>query len=470
MVEVELVDLEVAGRPRPAPAVPRRGAPTAPRAATAARQLRRGAVLALVTALAVTTAAIVRGDGEEQTLLGGAPTLTSPLSATWRVETRAGWAVVHGLLLTPDPTAEGVGMTAYDVGDGSVRWTLPPRRDALTLECPVGIDGGEGPVVVCQALGHLAPADNPGGGRVQDPGSLLLLDAATGTVVEELALSPAHRGFGALDGDLVLATARPDGVEVVRRDVTGRAAWTTRVPLEGGGSDHGPSARVEVTDGGVLVSGSATTLLGTDGAALGSWGRGPNSPATATWPEVSTTPVGVGVRVDQTDRTAPTTWFAPDGELLGEFPGAPAEPAISDGTVPEVVLALTPGWGTLRGLDVAADRTVWTADLGRQRPVLRSDGAVVVAGDGVVRALDLATGAERWRAEPAGVTRVHPVSDGSFVLATGRTRGGPQSLTALSLSDGSVLWRSPMPAGTTSVAVHDGQMVAVGPGLVVGLG
>ena len=65
---------------------------------------------------------------------------------------------------------------------------------------------------------------------------------------------------------------------------------------------------------------------------------------------------------------------------------------------------------------------------------------------------------------------VHPVSDGSFVLATGRTRGRPPTLTALSLSDGSVLWRTPMPAGTTSVAVHEGQMLALGPGLVVGLG
>ena len=232
----------------------------------------------------------------------------------------------------------------------------------------------------------------------------------------------------------------------------------------------GPAARVEVSDSGVLVSGSTTTLLDRDGAVLASWGAVPNSPATATWPAVTSTPLGVGVRVDQTERNAPTTWFTTDGELAGEFDGVSAEPAVSDGTVPDVLLALTPGWGTLRGLDLAQDRTRWTTDLGRARPVLRARGAVLVAGEGTVRSLDLMTGVERWRASPEGVTSVHPVSDGSFVLATGRTRGRPPVLTALSLSDGSVLWRTAMPAGTTSVAVYDGLMVAVGPGRVVGLG
>lgn len=474
MVDVELDDGAATDAPqRPDP--PRAGTRQAPvrTPGRSVRLARRVGIGALVVVVVVTTLVVtrLRSAGPDVTALAGAaPSLISPLEETWRVDVPHGWSVVDDLLLTTVRDPAGLRVQAYDVASGSARWSLALPAGTTVAQCPVAVDGPDGRLVACQALGALVPRPGPGRGAAQDPGHLLLVSSADGTVHRDVVLGFDHVGFGEVLGDLVTAHVAGGGVDVTRRDVTtDEVVWQVPVPLRD--AQAVPATRLVTQDDAVLVTGPTTALLDpADGRAVGVWQAVERRSHHTSRPEVTLAPHGFAVRTDGAARAATTSWYTPGGRLVGEFDGAVSEPAATDGSAPEVVLLATSGWGALRGLDVRRGEALWSVDLDEGHPVLRFEGHVVLAGRGLLRALDLRTGQELWRAGADALDDVQPVTDGTFLLATGTALGVGRSISAVSLRDGSLLWRTTMPDGGESLRVVAGHVVAVGQGVVIGLG
>lgn len=473
----EMVDVELVEDGLPAQAVPDADQHLVDRP----RFSRRLGLVASATALAVTFAVVTQEADPRggSPLVGAAPSLISPLAEIWRIETPSGWSVAGDLLLTIDHGRQGPLVRAHDLADGEPRWALDLAPDVSGVACPIGVDGPDGPWVVCQVVGHVAQTHHLPDGARGDTGRLLLVSAADGSVQAELPLDDGHVGMGALEGDLVLADltlADPqDGgpgadmtLHLERRDLaTGGSVWVGDLPIAG----YTPPAAVQVAvdHGMVLVTGRTTALLdGTDGRPVRTWLAGDEHEHPRG--HVAVSPLGFGVRAALASWTSPTSWFAPDGALVGSFVGDLAEPEVTDGSEPEITLVATPGHSSLRGVDVAAGRGRWSVDLEGGQPVVRVGGAVVVSGSSTLRSIDLRSGVELWRSSADGLDNAQAVSDGSFVLATGRAPGVGRSIAAVSLDDGSLLWRAGLPGGARVLKVIDGRVVAVGPGVVIGLG
>jgi outer membrane protein assembly factor BamB len=139
-----------------------------------------------------------------------------------------------------------------------------------------------------------------------------------------------------------------------------------------------------------------------------------------------------------------------------------------DGSVPAALPAqwphaLTKRWETPVGT-------------GHASPVVSNNRVVVIAREGdreIVRALDVASGAEQWRAAYAAAYTVNPAAwahgpgpKSTPAIAGGRvfTLGIGGILSALDLASGTLLWRVPAPAvlplyGTASSPLADGTSV-----------
>ncbi|MFP5308879.1 MAG: PQQ-binding-like beta-propeller repeat protein [Actinomycetes bacterium] len=123
-----------------------------------------------------------------------------------------------------------------------------------------------------------------------------------------------------------------------------------------------------------------------------------------------------------------------------------------------LLVATTPGSddGVVSAV-LRADRSrAWTV----QRPVcsppaVRGGRVVVGAPDGVA-ALDLATGAEVWRADVAPVCAPPAVDDEVVVVTT-----GPAQLTGLGAADGSARWQASLPAPAVGAPVLAGRTAVV---------
>ena len=457
------VDGGAAGR-RPPPPSPRR---------SRNRWIAVGAIAGLALAAGVTAGLLRAGQESFAPLAGAVPPLGTPLVERWRVAAPQGWSAAAGLLLVPRREEGLVQVSAHDLTSGAERWVLEQPPGAVGMSCEGEVDGPDGPLVLCQAFGPLTPSREPGNGVVQDPGWLLLVSAADGVVAREIRLPPTHVGYGVSGGDLVQAWLElgedlpSSRVHVERRDETaGALVWESRVavPIE---RTRGAATMTTYPDVVVLTAVDAVLLDAADGSVLALDSLLEEDNRRVARPVVTLRPHGTAVH-DAVGRWGASGWYRADGQLVGTFEGPPAEPALSDGSRPEVVLT---GRGTqLVAVDVAAGTDLWSTPMVGGAPVLRHEGTVVVDGGDGPRALDLRTGEPAWTTDAPGLDTLHPVSDGTFVLAVGSVPGRGKLITAVSLGDGSVLWRAALPPGTGAREQADGAVVATGGGRVVGLG
>lgn len=119
------------------------------------------------------------------------------------------------------------------------------------------------------------------------------------------------------------------------------------------------------------------------------------------------------------------------------------------------------------GLDLGDRSERWRVrfDAGIPAPVTLADGlAYVVDGDGVLTALDLANGDERWTADAAGASDAPPALAGDVLLVAGRPEDAPARLAALDAASGAPVWgdtvASAIPAGSAIAADRDDVVVA----------
>ena len=442
------------------------------------RHLGRWVVVGLVLAVLVAAGlGEAHGDrGARPVPPGGVASLVVPPAERWRVDAPQGWTAAAGLLLVPERDVGGLRVHAHDLDDGARRWTLE-LPGAAGVECEGALeDADAGAVVVCQALGPLTPSREPGLGVVQDPGWLLLVSAVDGTLVRDVRLGPGHVGWAALEGDLVLATLGAEAgpgvdearVAVVRtRGATATEVWSADVPVAVDRWRGG--VRLTVSADVVAVAGRTAGLLtAADGSRVE---IRPDAPAPGRRTRVRVTSLLSGVAVaESTGQAAPTggRWYGADGVLRSPYRGMLAEPPAVDTGASHVLLVIEDG--LLVALDGVGGSRVWDRPVTGLVPRLRAGGAVVLAGGGAATSVDLASGRERWSTQTPGLEDVTPVTDGAFALATGVVPGRGRLLTALSLTDGSVLWRTPMPPGTTGVVAAEGRLLATGGARVVGLG
>jgi outer membrane protein assembly factor BamB len=152
-----------------------------------------------------------------------------------------------------------------------------------------------------------------------------------------------------------------------------------------------------------------------------------------------------------TDAPLVVTWDLATGEPGPR--GAPGDVAVPAYVVDGVGIVSTDVGVT--AVDQASDANRWHAS---GQPIAPPAGGVVLVvgvDSGPVQALDLATGRLRWERGDLGPASV--VTDVSHAYFS-----GADGLTAVSLTDGSTLWTSPLTAGS------DRSTVEVGDGIVIG--
>ncbi|MFE7129637.1 serine/threonine-protein kinase [Streptomyces sp. NPDC057638] len=142
------------------------------------------------------------------------------------------------------------------------------------------------------------------------------------------------------------------------------------------------------------------------------------------------------------------------GETLWSLParGRPAQ-GTGESTTPVAVGGLvhvtTPGTGTLEALDPRSGAVRWTLSTSSYSSVRHAGNIVLLIGrHGRVRAVDAATGEERWTRQLGGLGTewlASPGVDGPALAATPSPGGGSTRVTAVDPASGDTLWERRQP-------------------------
>jgi outer membrane protein assembly factor BamB len=253
------------------------------------------------------------------------------------------------------------------------------------------------------------------------------------------------RSSPVVGGDMVYIGSAGGGVHAVDA-ATGAARWTHPT---GGAVDASPA----LADDTLFITSTDGVIHALDAAGGGlRWacdtGRlGSSSPAVADGVVVVGGPANRLLALDA--ETGRVRWTAPDAGA-GPAPAAPIEssPAIADGVVYSNAAHLL-------ALDLATGQTCWTAQVSTPPTISPAvaDG-VVYTGDvsGAICAVDAVTGAVRWRSAPTGVlfafSTVALADQIVVACGQGSVAGGPLGrrldggvVVALDVATGAERWR-----------------------------
>lgn len=292
-------------------------------------------------------------------------------------------------------------------------------------------------------------------------GEIVAMESATGRIRGSVSLGESVEGQFAVspDGQTVyVPTAQVRGGVVAYDVVGGSKRWT----WDGGG-----------VQGGVVLVGGRLVVATRDGTTAGidaesgeeMWSREGQPGA-----QVHAAPVALGASVVVIDDRGRATAFDPAS-------GAPrwtadlGAPVYSTPTA-SGDLFVTTTRGRVARLDADTGETVWAVDNPTtarvSSPLVRTEHVVVGLSDGTVRALDRATGAERWRTGVGAVVTAKPAfADGRLWVGTMGNR-----LIALDAETGAETWSAELRGRVKSdVVVGGGRVIAlVEPGHVVAFG
>lgn len=167
------------------------------------------------------------------------------------------------------------------------------------------------------------------------------------------------------------------------------------------------------------------------------FGEGPMAGGPASLPPVATTS---GLVLQATASVPDIVAAGPDpaGTWRSRWRAHPGGQILTLSTFGDVAVASTSA-RTVVGYDSRGVRrwTLSTSEVVRARPIRLSPDEIAVAGlDGEVLAVELATGAVRWRAQVSGDVRLTPATTASELVVA----DGSGTLTGLGLSDGSRRW------------------------------
>ena len=502
-VEVVLVETDdwaevaasLTGTGRPAQEDPREAADVADDDAAPERPPRhsrrwyawRTAAAAVVTVLLVMVLNVVEVRRHEARIaaLGELAGFLDPMGAapveTWRVAGRyagqaEGMALVSdgdlGQVQALDPlTGSVVWAVTGEAGSGASRGYCTAVDESLTdptaaaepLPAPRPSDGD---VVAC--LGDPLPAPE---GPAMARAVVWFLDAQTGEQLGSHSVGGSLVLADPVERDLLVGSVMPDGrLTVVRLDpVTGGPRWTYTSPDAMFGRDplmiqsldrRGDALVVGALSGEVALSVTTGAPLDPEDVAT--------EPArhevtylpdggTAVWQARPGASSGIGRVVDH------------DGRRAYGLTGPVQRAGTRDASLPKTLVLESTSGTRLRGVNLRTGRQLWSAEVGPASPLVQALGVMVLGGPEAVQAVDLRDGSILWTADRDPAVASPGLSDGEVVLVAQR-EDGRQILTARALSDGTEVWRAPLPDGTTSILQVGGRLVAQTGDAVVGLG
>lgn len=386
-------------------------------------------------------------------LPGISASLRHPLTETLRLPAGRLLAVEGDTLLVRGQDG-GPDLLALDARSGAERWA---RDLPAAVGPPERCVTERGSAAVTCATG--AP-----------PSTLVHLDLRDGGLTATTPVPDGLVDWTVLDDDVVLATRQGDRLVMVRAvpgtGATGAGAagvrWRVSLPLPGEGAER--AARLGVGDGLVAVRGALGAVVTADhGTLLGTW-----------TPEESSGRVDVvlgsdGFGVWRSQHRG--RWFDRSGDAMAAIPGDPVTERVTDGSAPEVVLALSP---LLTAVDVRTGSVLWRrGDGGYLQPStlpVRLDGTVVVPERDRLLGLDVRTGRVRWTAPAPAATQTlasRPLTDGRRLVVTDLDGAGSLVLRAIDLTDGTDAWVVPAPSSARWVYGLGGRGVMQGGGDVV---
>ena len=446
--------------------------------------------LALLAVAAVAVAGVGAAQAEEAqdraARLAAVPGVLAPLDGPveelWRG--RGGTehtAVIDGDLVVATFVREQEHvLVPTDARTGVERWIapLPDVRSTRDLACEaVGpVDSDARTHVVCRLVtATAAPVD---GSRRFGASRLVVFDARTGERVDERDLSSRFSTLASLGEDLLLVEMLPDGhAGVMREDpVTGRVRWTFRTdePLPNFGI--GPVVPDAVVQHGVIVAdGPVGWAFTSAGSLIGEWQpistRLPRDVRLAV--DVTALPDGRFAVTDAAlhpDRARRSTVSVSDARDGFPLPGRVLQPAVDDGSAPDVLLTVPLGAGRVVAVDAVDGRVLWRADARAGSEALLLDRRLVTVSGGDVRAIDVGTGEAVWTAEDVSPSTSQLLTDGTVLLVPVLEPDTGPTLLALGLSDGRERWRAPVPEGIRRFVVNDGRLLGLAGREVVALG
>nr|WP_297425606.1 PQQ-binding-like beta-propeller repeat protein [uncultured Actinotalea sp.] len=403
-------------------------------------------VVGLVGAARASAAADRRDDDDVARLAGRSgftASLREPLEELWRARARLVGAGADVVVLV-EGTSQSAQLVGRDAGTGDVRWSAAWAAPADVLGC----DEAAG-MLLCEVAGFGYGSPNTDEMLGEVPGRLLVVDPTTGAVVDEQELDGRTVGWAVAADDVVVARREGASLTVVRQRfarspappdaASAELVWTVRLPLPDGVTANQLTLRVD--HGTVVVEGVVGAVLDAgDGAVLVPPSR-TAEPGLPVRVEASAS----GALVHRGERSA--TWFdrrsAPRASQ--DVAGAPVEQAPDDGSSPGV--ALVDRDGLLVAVDAASGTVLWEREEAAWRRVARVDGTVLVVEPGAVTAVEATTGEERWSRPLAASWTERAPGVGDLVLDARRVLLGTELTgdrpVAVELAGGVQTWVGP---------------------------
>jgi outer membrane protein assembly factor BamB len=457
-------------------------------------------VAAVAVAVVGTGASLVVGglsDRHQAALVatqpGGLWSVPPDPDVVWRASTVGGWpAAVEGqVVLETDGDLQGL-----DVATGEPLWSaslprgtsgcgpdlLDPGSVGSPLVCVTEVDTAPGAASWSQWGGSVDPAVP----TISRPAFVVTVLDPAGHVVGTRALSGTTAAAVPLAGGLV-ATARRDGDRAVVRweEALDGALVRTRVlhaagfPVDAVGSTGQEDAAGTIELRGLrgLLHVQAPDLRETFDAS-GEYATGYARPRSVPggWAAGGPLPGDLRVRAAIDPRSGQVEEvhvLAADGGEWYVLPGEPFVPAVTDGTVPHVLVVRSPGF---TGYDTLSGRRLWHREEWPEMIWLQTDDVLVVESGSRLIAIETRTGRDLWRRWLAN--EVHRVfTDGDSLLLTstiaGRSDGQGEEtseLASLNLFDGGLEWRETLDPTYREVVSAQGQLFAITDTEVVRIG
>lgn len=288
---------------------------------------------------------------------------------------------------------------------------------------------------------------------------------------------PAGFGEPTVGADLVYFLARDHSLRAIDK-AGGTVRWSLQLPIDAslfpGYSSLLLPGQLIVADQDVFSVDPATGAI--QWRFRAAVGRRPGGDAPVAWNGTLYTGSGTGHLFALDQGTGALRWV----QSVADTSDSVFRPVLSNGVVYAGVSRYPPGLAQIGSRVVALDAVTgsvrWARDLPLLAPrpsngtrVLTLAGSLVIAasGDGIIHALDLASGETRWtapRAQPprgSGLTTPPDVdsrglaSDGVRIYAS----SGTGAIVALSPADGTQLWPSPEKLNAVFDLRTDGQSV-----------